>query len=314
MRAVKNVGFPITMNNRNLLSYLVLFALCFSLSPLQARENGERILWSKHRNKQTGLYTTRNPHVTHGFSVTANAMYYFGDADNEGVAFNGGFNKENLSYGGSLIFAYLMPVGNHSNMRFSMMGGKLNGNNKVKFDNLALPRDDYRKFSSYIIQPAVGVECYPFSTAGFFLYGGIALTASIIDNYEFYYYKSVPSGKERRLVQGKTFGFLPMIQLGLGYNWKISRSWSLGVEVMIQEGVIDTHYMNLDAYPLAPSQNGDGVSMGGSFGTYIDRYGKEQLRWNDGWYHLGITITYHWSKCEKCQIINNYQGIKGRRW
>ena len=168
-------------------------------------------------------------------------MYYFGDADNEGVAFNGGFNKENLSYGGSLIFAYLMPVGNHSNLRFSMMGGKLNGNNKVKFDNLALPRDDYRKFSSYIIQPAVGVECYPFSSAGFFLYGGIALTASIIDNYEFYYYKSVPSGKERRLVQGKTFGFLPMIQLGLGYNWKISRSWSLGVEVMIQEGVTPLH-------------------------------------------------------------------------
>lgn len=303
------------LSNRNYILYFLVFLVSLSALPVQSRTTTDkRIIWSKKRDRQTGLYTTRNPNVTNGFSLTANAMYYFGDADNEGVAFNGGFNKENLSYGGSLIFAYLMPVGNHSNLRFSFMGGTLSGNNKAKFDNLTLPRDDYRKFTSFIIQPAVGVECYPFSRAGFYLYGGIALTASIINNFEFYYYKSTPGGKVRTLLQGETFGFLPMIQLGLGYNWSLSQSWSLGVELMIQEGLIDTHYMNLDGYPLAPSQNSDGVALGGSFGTYVDRYGKEQLRWNDGWYHLGITVTYHWANCEKCQILNNYQNIKGRRW
>jgi hypothetical protein len=104
-----------------------------------------------------------------------------------------------------------------------------------------------------------------------------------------------------------------MLQLAIGYNWQLNRSWSLGIEMMIQEGVVDTHYMNLDAYPLAPSQNSEGISMGGSFGSYIDRYGKEQIRWNDGWYHLGITIIYSWSDCEKCNVIDNYYKTKGRR-
>lgn len=303
------------LSNRNNLLFFLMFLITLPALPIQSKNIADQhILWSQKRNKRTGLYTTRNPHVTQGFSLTANAMYYFGDVDNEGVAFNGGFNKENLSYGGSLIFAYLMPIGNHTNLRCSFMAGTLNGNNKVKFDNLNPPRDDYRKFSSYIIQPAVGVEFYPFSQAGLFLYGGITLTASIINEFEFYYYKNTPSGKVRTPIRGNTFGFLPMVQLALGYNWKISRSWSLGVEFMVQEGLIDTHYMNLDGYPLAPSQNSEGVSLGGSFGTYVDRYGKKQIRWNDGWYHLGITVTYHWSECEKCRILNNYQNIKGRRW
>ena len=74
---------------------------------------GKRMVWSKTPNKRTGLYTTRNPYTSNGFFITANAMYYFGDVDNGGVAFNGGFNKENLSYGGSLIIGYIMPMPHH---------------------------------------------------------------------------------------------------------------------------------------------------------------------------------------------------------
>ena len=292
-----------------ILSASILFA-----PTMQAQES--RVNWRKKINKSTGLYTTGNSFIKNGFSINVNAMYYFGDADNEGVAFNGGFNKENLSYGGSIIFGYLMPAGNHCNIRYTLMGGTLNGNNKVKFDNLNPPRDDYRQFKSVIIQPAVGVEYYPFSNAGLYLYGGVALTASIIREFEFYYYESTPSGKVRNPepLTGKTFGFLPMIQLGLGYSWHLSPSWTLSAEFLIQEGFVDTHYMNLDAYPLDPSQNSEGIAMGGTFGTYIDRYGKERLRWNDGWFQLGITVAYRWGNCEECRILNNYQGIKGRRW
>jgi hypothetical protein len=87
----------------------------------------------------------------------------------------------------------------------------------------------------------------------------------------------------------------------------------MGAEIMIQEGLIDTHYMNLDAFPLAPSQNSDGVALGNSFGKWTDRYGKEHIHWNDGWFQVGLTVTYHWRNCEHCRILNNYSRIKARR-
>ena len=282
---------------------------------MMAKAQGDRIVWSERQSKKTGLYTTKNYFVTNGVSLSFNAMYYFGDVDNMGVAFNGGFNKENVSYGGSFVFGYLMPVGNHCNMRYTLMGGTLRGNNKEKFDKLTKPRDDYRKFQSVIIQPAVGVEYYPFSNAGFFLYGGIALTASIITNYEFYYYYSTPQGRVRadEPLSGKTFGFLPMIQLGLGYSFRLSQSWNLSLEFMLQEGLIDTHYMNLDAWPLAGSQNNKNIALGNSFGTWVDEEGKKHIHWNDGWFQLGITISYRWRNCEHCRILNNYSNVRGSR-
>ena len=293
-----------------MLLIIVLLSLSSSVWA-DARRRGDRVVWSTKASSQTGLYTTKNYFVTNGISLSFNAMYYYGDVDNEGVAFTGGFNKENVSYGGSFVFGYLMPVGNHCNMRYTLMGGTLRGNNKVKFDNLPEPRDDYRKFESIIIQPAVGVEYYPFNNAGFFLYGGIALTASIITNYEFWYYQH--NIRQEKPLTGKTFGFLPMVQLGIGYSWRLSQSWNLSVEFDIQEGLIDTHYMNLDAFPLDPSQNSEGVRLGESFGKWTDRYGKEHIHWNDGWFQLGLTISYRWRNCEHCRLLNNYGEIQGRR-
>ncbi len=285
---------------------LGLIIACPPAAMAKAKKVKDKIVWTKTPNKRTGLFSTRNYFVSHGVSLNLSALYYFGDVDNEGVAFTGGFNKENVSYGGGLQFAYLMPAGNHCNMRFALMGGTLNGNNKVKFDNLDPPRDDYRKFQSILIQPAFGVEYYPFSNAGFYLYGGVAVTASIITNYEFYYMArhEGSSEKTRELLKGSTFGILPMVQLGLGYSFRLAPSWTLSIEAMIQEGLIDTHYMNLDAFPLAASQNSAGVELGNSFGKWTDRYGKEHIHWNDGWFQLGLTISYRWRNCEKCRILN----------
>ena len=295
---------------RNVILLLIGGLMCLP-SVVWAKKSSERVVWSNKQSAQTGLYTTKNYFVTNGLSLSFNAMYYFGDVDNEGVAFHGGFNKENVSYGGSFVFGYLMPVGNHCNMRYTLMGGTLRGNNKVKFDNLPEPRDDYRKFQSVIIQPAVGVEYYPFSNAGFFLYGGLALTASIITNFEFWYYQH--NVRQPEPLTGKTFGFLPMLQLGVGYSWRLSESWNLSVEFDIQEGLIDTQYMNLDAFPLAPGQNSQGVKLGESFGKWVDKHGKEHIHWNDGWFQLGLTISYRWRNCEHCRLLNNYGDIKGRR-
>lgn len=298
----------------NIRSHLhLLFALALLALPVlaMAQPGKQRIVWTKKPSSQTGLYTAKNYFVSHGVTIGASAMYYFGDVDNEGVAFTGGFNKDNVSYGGGLAFSYNLPAGNHCNMRFGLMGGTLNGNNKVKFDNLDQPRDDYRKFSSILIQPSVGVQYYPFSQAGFYLYGGLAVSASIITNFEFYYYQH--KVRQPEPLTGKTFGILPMVQLGLGYSWRLAESWIMSAEIMVQEGLIDTHYMNLDAFPLASSQNSEGIALGNSFGKWTDRYGKEHIHWNDGWFQVGISVTYQWHNCEQCRILNNYSNIKPSR-
>ena len=87
----------------------------------------------------------------------------------------------------------------------------------------------------------------------------------------------------------------------------------MSAELMVQEGLIDTQYMNLDAFPLDPSQNSKGVALGNSFGKWTDRYGKEHIHWNDGWFQLGITVSYHWRNCEHCRVLNSYQNIRMKR-
>lgn len=300
------------MNNRSQIT--LLLAIAFLVMPLVAMAQEyapKRVLWRSKPGSSTGLYTTHNYFVSHGVSLNASALYYFGDVDNEGVAFSGGFNKENLSYGGGLQFAYNLPAGNHCNIRFGLMGGMLRGNNKVKLDNLEVPRDDYRKFQSFFIQPAVGVQYYPFSQAGFYIYGGLAATFSIITNFEFWYYQQ--HVRQPEPLTGKTYGLLPMVQLAIGYSWRLSDSWTMSAELMVQEGLIDTQYMNLDAFPLDPSQNSKGVALGNSFGKWTDRYGKEHIHWNDGWFQLGITVSYHWRNCEHCRVLNSYQNIRMKR-
>ena len=300
------------MNNRSQIT--LLLAIAFLVMPLVAMAQEyapKRVVWRSKPGSSSGLYTTHNYFVSHGVSLNASALYYFGDVDNEGVAFSGGFNKENMSYGGGLQFAYNLPAGNHCNIRFGLMGGTLRGNNKVKLDNLDLPRDDYRKFQSFFIQPAVGVQYYPFSQAGFYIYGGLAATFSIITNFEFWYYQQ--HVRQPEPLTGKTYGLLPMVQLAIGYSWRLSDSWTMSAELMVQEGLIDTQYMNLDAFPMDPSQNSKGVALGNSFGKWTDRYGKEHIHWNDGWFQLGITVSYHWRNCEHCRVLNSYQNIRMKR-
>ena len=309
----ERIHVPITMNIRSYIALILVGGLLLLCPFAEAAGGRGRIVWTKKASRKSGLYTTQNYFVSHGVGVTASAMYYFGDVDNEGVAFHGGFNIKNLSLGGGLNFFYNLPAGNHCNIRFALMAGTIRGNNEQKFKSLSEPRDDYRKFQATLIQPAVGVQYYPLSNAGLFLYGGFGLAASIINKYQFYYYKSTSAGQEKHCVEGKTYGILPMIQLGLGYSWKLTESWSMSAEIMVNEGLADAHYMNLDGWPMAKSQNSDQVELGGKGLTYINRHGKKTIHWNDGWFQVGITVTYHWRNCEYCRLINNYYNIKPRR-
>lgn len=295
------------MNRHSRIVFIFIGLLLLCAPILQARDYQPRIVWTKKANTRTGLYTTQNYFVSHGFGISANVLYYFGDVDNEGIAFSGGWNSNNIGGSGGLCFNYNLPISNHVNLRFMALAGIVRANNKDKFDNLAEPRDDYRKFFSYIVQPSVGVQYYPFSNAGFYIYGGLAFTASFIQNYEFYYYGRLngETEKTRHKIEGKTTGFLPMVQLAVGYSWSLSPSWTLSAEIGVHEGLIDTYYMNLDAFPMDPSQNDDGVTLGKPFGKWTDKNGKEHIHWNDGWFQLGITIAYRWRTCEQCRIIDD---------
>jgi len=303
------------MKRYQYLTYILLGVFLFRFAAVQAAENLEgerRIVWSKKPNN-SGLYTERNFFSSRGISINGNAMYYFGDVDNVGVAFNGGFNNNNVSYGGSFAFAFISPASAHCNLRISLLAGGLGGNNTEKFLKLKNPRLDSRSFKSVIIQPAFGVEIYPASNAGFYIYAGVAVTASIITDYKFKYYEQVGDEKVLKEVQGSTFGILPMVQLGIGYNWRLNDSWAIGLELMGNEGVIDTHYMNLDGWPMAASQNSAGVELGKTFGVYKDDEGNKHIHWNDGWFQLGIKVTYLWNTCDKCRIINNYKHVRPQR-
>jgi len=297
--------------NNKYVTLLLLGGLLLCSPLVQARQGKDRVVWMKTPNSRTGLYTTQNYFVSHGVALNFSGLYYFGDVDNEGIAFHGGFNPNNLSLGGGLQFHYNLPMGNHCNMRFGLMGGTLRGNNQAKFESIG--REDFRKFHAWFLQPAVGVEYYPFSKAGFYIYGGLAFTVSIIDNYKFYYTKRVGNEKILSPVEGKTQGFLPMVQLGLGYSWALSASWTLSAEFMIQEGLIDTYYMNLDAFPMDPGQNSDGATIGSPFGKWVDANGVEHVHWNDGWFQVGLTISYRWRNCEYCRNSQNYGQMRARR-
>ena len=269
--------------------HIALFSLCTLL------------LLAPSISAKSSEYAPLNPFIVQRINISVNALYYFGDVDNESAIFYEGFKLDNLSLGGALGISYSMPVSRHCNLRYSLMGGTLHGNNEANFRRQK--REDFRRFNSVLLQPAFGVEIYPCPRAGFFLYAGVAVTGSFITNYEFFY---KTSGGALDRVTGSTYGILPMLQLGLGYSWHLNDSWSLSLELMLQEGMVDMHYMNLDAYPLAASQNSKGVELGTSGLFYTNSKGKKSFRWNDGWYQLGLTFSYRWNTCKHCRILNNY--------
>ena len=270
---------------RNIAFGLVIGLLLLTSS--EARSEGS-YSWNKTANWHSGLYANDGQYVTQGISINFSGLYYFGDAESMGFVLNGGFNVKNFSVGGALRAAYNYPMGSYCNLRTALSLGVLDGNNEAKFRTLG--RDDFRSFHSWFILPSVGVEVYPFKSAGFYLYGGIGLSITIIDKFKFYHYIK----GERTLIEGSTYGFLPMFQVGLGYNWILPDSWTLGIEIMGNMGMMDMPYANLDAYPLAASQNDAGVAIGTSTISYTNSNGEKKTHWTDGWFQVGITATYRW--------------------
>lgn len=265
------------MKNRGLSFGLLFISLILSSAFVKAEKNAQHeqtdLVWTKQVNKRTGLYTKQNDAIANGLTISFNTMYYYGDVDRGGLAFNGGFQKQNVSFGGAATFAYTMPSGRHTNWRFGLSAGALKGDNSFSYP------DRYRKFNSIFGEASVGIEWYPFSQAGLYLYGGIALTYSHI-TYDF------------MAAKGKANTILPMVPLEIGYDFKIGKSWGLKINVALHQGLCDTPHCNLDAYPMEGSQNQDGVSFGRGGGN----------KWADGFFQVGLSLTYRWHNCETCRL------------
>ncbi|HCS87541.1 MAG TPA: hypothetical protein DIW30_03750 [Bacteroidales bacterium] len=264
------------MKNYNLfLGTFFLFFLfpAFAFAGNPSRKDKVDIVWTKRSNRHTGLYTQQNSAIANGLTISANMLYYYGDVDRRGVAMNGGFQKQNLTFGGAASFAYTMPAGKFTNWRFGLNAGALRGDNSSSYP------DSYRKFNSVFGELSAGVEWYPFPSAGFYLYGGVALTYSFV-HYDF------------MAASGTTNSFLPMIPLEIGYDFHIGKSFGIKLNVAVHQGLWDSPVCNLDGYPMNSSQNSEGVSFGRGGGN----------KWADGFFQIGLSFIYRWHNCESCRL------------
>ena len=269
------------MKSRNIiLLLLALFLmpvaeLCAEPEPYKKPD----LVWAKRMNKTTGLYARRQNGQAHAVSLTLDAAYYYGDVENWGLAMVGGPLLDNIS--GIAKVNYTQPVGTIINIRYSLGAGLIRGDNSYYAQrNEGL---SYRKFNSVTALAAVGVEVYPIPDAGFYIYAGLMFDYSHI-NYTY-----------SKIYNGTNESFLPMIPIEIGYQFYLGRSWLMNVHVGAAQGLLDTETFNLDGYPHRHiTSNGTVIPMGLSHN-----------RLADGWFNLGITISYSWHNCETCRI---------RRW
>jgi len=253
---------------------LLVLLLMVSAAAAWGADKGS-LVWSRHKDAH-GRYTGTYLYVAKGFNVTFGANYYYGDIDNTGIVFNGGFQKQNFR--GGLTLAYQHPLSAHFNLRSSMAVGFLHG------DNSPFGDADWKRFQSVYIEPSVGVDYYPVHWLGFYIFAAVGVNLSVID-YEFANPGNDP-------VKADVFRTLPMVPFGFGWAIPLGRSSGvmLHVELSAHQGVIDSPTLNLDAYPQTKEQNGVR-----DYGRSINpETGKRTNRWADGYFQAALTLSYRW--------------------
>ena len=274
------------------LLFLLLLALPMCAFAEADPYNKPDIVWTKNASSHTGRYTTKGTTVAHAISLTLDAAYYYGDVENRGLAVAGGpLFADNICGMAKINYS---PVASILNIRYSLGGGVLRGNNEKYADKLYTTENplSYRKFQSWILNGAVGVEIFPIADAGFFIYAGVMFNYS---NVTMDYGKDAPGSDWK--YNWKNNSFLPMIPVEIGYQFKLKKSWLMNVHVGIAQGLGDNQTLNLDGYPHDLKERGTGTAAGMS-GTM----GTPTKQWWDGWFNVGITISYSWHNCEICRL------------
>ena len=200
-----------------------------------------------------GLYGARSQTMI-GVGLSGGLDYYFGDVEyNEGI-FKGG--ETQIGYFGQVCFLYA-PM-SYINLRLNTNCGILRGKSSVY------------AFSSVFLEPNFCVEYHPLSvfyTNDIYLFAGVGLNISKIDSYDFADFSL------------STSAYVPVLPIGLGYQYNFDNGLQLGVELSGRLALMDRADKNLDAYPF--TINGEVVR------------GK-QSKFVDGYYGFSLKIGYKW--------------------
>ena len=241
----------------------------------------QSLVWTHHTDHR-GRYTGRYLFVAQGLNLTLSTNYYYGDIDYTGIAFKQGFQPNTFNFLGGVTFTYQYPLGDYFNFRSSLGLGALRGAVDSVYRGYPMT------FRNIYLEPAAVVDFYPFGPypyawLGFYVYVGFGANVGFI-HYDF----GNPPGEH---VVGDVVRCLPIIPFGIGWAIPFGRSsgWMAHVEVGLHQGVIDTPTMNLDAYPMTKEQNGVR-----DYGRSRQESGKRTNEWADGYFQLGLTISYRW--------------------
>lgn len=262
--------------------YKHIFILLFFLSiPLIISAQKRRIItndgrykkvysWSNRTNSY-GLHT-KGKGSGHILTLEFGLNQYFGDVEFPGLAMvdqNSNNWDTHLGFYGEL--SYMIPIQKHLGLRFHLLGGKLNGNN-FKYLEAANQR---KEFSSFIAEPDITIQYYPFSEAGkwFYIFGGIGATYSNIAYTHF------------GITEKNVSRFTPTIPVGLGVDFPISNNFTIGLEVDCHQTLIDNTSSSLDGYPFI---NPSGETSG------------KQSKWADGYFTAGIKLSYIFKNNRNC--------------
>lgn len=231
--------------------------------------------WGKKPSQHGLLSTQASGHVL-GLCIGTN--YYFGDVEFPGVVILNTLPSDwiNAHLGVYAKLSYLLPFNHYTGLKTAISCGKLQANN---FD---FQESDKKKkqFSSFYVEPSVTFELYPLisSPKWLYFYVGFSLNYSNI-SYTHYTYS------------GFNNLFLPMIPLGFGSNFPLSRNVLWGIDIEYHLGLIDTYFSSLDSYPF---MNNNHEIIG------------QSSNWADSYVSIGLTFSYAFDKktCPSCHFFD----------
>lgn len=128
-------------------------------------------------------------------------------------------------------------------------------------------KDGSKSFDSWILNGAVGIEYFPVEKSGFYIYAGVMFNYSNLYGWQY-------KGDEK-----KGNAYLPMIPIEIGYQFTLKDNWLMDIHIGGAQGLADTDNICLDGF-------GNGTLGSGA-------------KWADGWFNLGITISYGWHNSYK---------------
>ncbi|PID94635.1 MAG: hypothetical protein CSA89_00990 [Bacteroidales bacterium] len=228
------------MKRKGIVLITIVLSLCFRIEVLG-------------QISSMGLYG-ENPR--HFVSLSSGAGYYYGDIETQGF-----FSKESSDkVNAFLSSSYHYFVVDVLSIRTMATLGKLSG------------QRTYYGFRSNFVEPSIAVEYYPFifdeGSADVYILAGCGVNFSSIDF------------EDRRLgYNRKEHIYTPIIPLGLGFRYFVTKNLCIGVEFSTHLALIDSPKgINLDGFPY----------------YYEGSLRGKQSSFLDGYHTFGITLGYGW--------------------